>query len=157
MLIRRILSLSYSVLITAFVFSQNTLTVHQKDGEQFSFGFEEKLLVIFTETDLVVKTTKVELRYELLNVSKFTFDEKTIDDAVNIIAENKASITLDEYIVCISGAKVDIIVRLIDSNGKTLKTFKTDSEGSISFSISELPEGTYIIASESLTCKIIKK
>ena len=157
MLIRRILSLLYSVLITASVFSQNTLTIHQKDGQQFSFGFEEKPLVTFTETDLVVKTTKVELRYELLNVSKFTFDEKSIDDAVISVVNNKTSITLDEYTVCISEAKADIVVRLIASNGQILKSYKTDSDGSVTFSISELPEGTYIIASESLTCKIIKK
>lgn len=145
------------VFITLSLLAQNTLTVHQKDGQEFSFGFEEKPLVTFTETELVVKTSKVELRYELSKFSKFTFDEKKIDDAVNPIVENKASITLDEYTVCISGAKADILVRLIASDGHILQQYKTDTDGSVTFSISELPEGTYIIASESLTCKILKK
>ena len=137
--------------------SAKYLTVHQKDGQEFSFGFEEKPLVTFTETELVVKTSKVELRYELSKFSKFTFDEKEIDDTVMPVINYKASITLDEYIVYISGAKADIVVRLIASNGQTLNTYKTDSDGSVKFSISELLKGTYIIASESLTCKIIKK
>ena len=154
---RRLLFSLFCVFITLPLIAQNTLTVHQKDGQEFSFGFEEKPLVTFTETELVVKTSKVELRYELSKFSKFTFDEKEVDDAVNLITENKASITLDEYTVCITGAKADIVVHLIASSGQTLKTYKTDSDGSVTFSISELPEGTYIIASESLTCKIIKK
>lgn len=152
------LSLScFYIFITFPLLAQNTLTVHQKDGQEFSFGFEEKPLVTFTETELVVKTSKVELRYELSKFSKFTFDEKEIDDTVMPVINYKASITLDEYIVYISGAKADIVVRLIASNGQTLNTYKTDSDGSVKFSISELLKGTYIIASESLTCKIIKK
>ncbi|MBO7049768.1 MAG: hypothetical protein J6W42_04040 [Bacteroidaceae bacterium] len=154
---RRLSFLSLFALFVCQAFAQNTLTVHQKDGQEFSFGFEEKPLVTFTETELVVKTSKVELRYELSKFSKFTFDEKEVDDAVNPITEKKASITLDEYTVCITGAKADIVVRLIASSGQPLNSYKTDSNGSVTFSISELPEGTYIIASESLTCKIIKK
>ncbi|MCQ2069422.1 MAG: hypothetical protein MJY68_10110 [Bacteroidaceae bacterium] len=157
MFMRKLSFLSLFALLVCQVFAQNTLTVHQKDGQQFSFGFEEKPLVTFTETELVVKTSKVELRYELSKFSKFTFDEKEVDDAVNPITEKEASITLDEYTVCITGAKADIVVRLIASNGQTLNSYKTDSDGSVTFSISELPGGTYIIASESLTCKILKK
>ena len=154
---RRLLFSLFCVFITLPLLAQNTLTVHQKDGQEFSFGFEEKPLVTFTETELVVKTSKIELRYELSRFSKFTFDEKEIDDAVLPVVNNKANITLDEYTVCISGAKADIVIRLIASSGQILNSYKTDSDGSVTFGISELPEGTYIIASESLTCKIIKK
>lgn len=137
--------------------AQNTLTIHQKDGQQFSFGFESKPVVTFTDTELVVKSKGVELRYELAEFSKFTFDDKDpIDDAVPTIV-SKASITLNEYTVCISGAKSDINVQLVASDGHTLQQYKTDADGSVTFSISELPQGTYIIASESLTCKILKK
>lgn len=146
-----------AILFVAPLFSQNTLTVHQKDGQQFSFGFESKPVVTFTDTELIVKSKGIELRYELARFSKFTFDEKEIDDAVIPIVENKASITLDEYTVSISGAKADIIVRLMASDGRTLEQYKTDADGSLTFSIAELPEGTYIIVSESLTCKILKK
>ncbi len=154
---RKLFVLLCATLFVAPLFSQNTLTVHQKDGQQFSFGFESKPVVTFTDTELIVKSKGIELRYELARFSKFTFDEKEIDDAVIPIVENKTSITLDEYTVSISGAKADIIVRLMASDGRTIEQHKTDADGSVTFSISELPEGLYIIASESLTCKIIKK
>lgn len=139
------------------LFSQNTLTIHQKDGQQFSFWFEDKPVVSFTDTDLIVKSTKTELTYALSSVSKFTFDD--IEDAVISIKGDaaKAVITLDSYTVSITGAKADITVRLISSDGKQLYSFKTSQDGSLTFSIAELPQGTYIISSESLTCKILKK
>ncbi|MBO7589474.1 MAG: hypothetical protein J6T18_08640 [Bacteroidaceae bacterium] len=150
--------LSCVLMLTSLTaFGQNTLTVHQKNGEQFSFGFEDKPVVTFTETELVVKSTKTELRYELAKVSRFTFDSK--ESAVEGIKEDstKASITLDEYTVNITGAKAGDTVRLIASDGRQLHSCKTDEAGSVTFSIAELPEGTYIISSESLTVKILKK
>lgn len=137
--------------------AQNTLTIHQKDGQQFSFGFEEKPVVSFTDNALAIKSTKVEVQYELAKVAKFTFDD--VADVVNAIKADdvNASITLGEYSVSITGAKADATVHLIASDGKQLQTYRTDQDGSLSFSIADLPQGTYIIASESLTCKILKK
>lgn len=156
-LMRRIVTILFTVLLGAHVFAQNTLTVHQKDGEKFYFGFEDKPTVTFTDNELVVTSTKTELRYELAKVAKFTFDD--IEDAViNIKADASiASITLDEYTVSITGVKADVPICLITSDGKLLQTYKTDQEGSVTFSIAELPQGAYIINSESLTCKILKK
>jgi len=154
---KRLSLLLLAAVAAAPLFSQNTLTIHQKDGQQFSFGFEDKPVVSFTDTDLIVKTTKTELTYALSSVSKFTFDD--IEDAVISIKGDaaKAVITLDSYTVSITGAKADITVRLTSSDGKLLQSYKTTQDGSLTFSIAELPQGTYIISSESLTCKILKK
>lgn len=154
---KRIITLSLLVILAIPAISQNTLTVHQKDGQQFSYGFEEKPVVTFTDNNLIIKSTSVEVSYELSQLAKFTFDN--IDTDVENIKEDisKASITLDEYTVKISGAKPGITVSLISSDGKLLHSYKTDKEGSVIFSISELSEGTYIITSESLTFKVLKK
>ena len=76
------------------LFSQNTLTIHQKDGQQFSFGFEDKPVVSFTDSDLIVKSTKTELTYALSSVSKFTFDD--IEDAVISINDDAAKAVIIE-------------------------------------------------------------
>ena len=154
---RRLSLCLLGALLVCSIFAQNTLTVHQKNGEQFSFGFEDKPVVTFTDTELIVTSTKTELRYELANVNKFTFDD--VEDAViNIKSDaSKASITLDEYEVSISGLEADAAIRLITSDGKLLQSYKADEAGSVTFSIAELPQGTYIITTESLSCKIIKK
>ncbi len=154
---KRLYLLLLVVVAAVPLFSQNTLTIHQKDGQQFSFGFEDKPVVSFTDSDLIVKSTKTELTYALSSVSKFTFDD--IEDAVISINDDaaKAVITLDSYTVSITGAKADIEVRLNSSDGKLLQSYKTDEDGDVTFSIADLPNGTYIISSQSLTVKILKK
>ena len=154
---KRILTLLCTVLMAVPVFSQNTLTIHQKDGHQFSFGFDDKPIITYTDTDLVLKTTKTEVMYPLASLSKFTLTD--VEDAVIPIKQdgNTAKLELDSYMVSITGTKAGIAVTLIGPDGKTVGTYKTDSEGSVSFSIADLPKGLYIINSENLTCKIQKK
>ena len=146
-----------TVLLSVPLFSQNTLTIHQKDGQQFSFGFDDKPVITYTDTDLVLKTTKTEVQYPLASVAKFTFTD--VEDAVIPIKQdgNAAQLELDGYVVSITGAKADINVLVIGPDGKTLGTYKTDSDGSVTFSVADLPQGLYIINSENLTCKILKK
>ena len=146
-----------TVLLSVPLFSQNTLTIHQKDGQQFSFGFDDKPVITYTDTDLVLKTTKTEVQYPLASVAKFTFTD--VEDAVIPIKQdsNAAQLELDGYVVSITGAKAGINVLVIGSDGKTLGTYKTDSDGSATFSVADLPQGLYIINSENLTCKILKK
>ena len=137
--------------------AQNTITVHQKDGQQFSLGFNDKPVVTYNDNELIVKTDKTELRCALTNVAKFTFDD--VEDAViNIKTDlSKTSISLDENNVSITGAKANITVRLLASDGKQLQSYETDKDGTVTFSISDLSEGTYIVTSDSLTIKILKK
>jgi len=154
---RRLYLLLLAAVAAAPLFSQNTLTIHQKDGQQFSFGFSEKPVITYTDTDLVLKTTKTEVMYPLASLSKFTLTD--VEDAVIPIKQdgNTAKLELDSYMVSITGTKAGIAVTLIGPDGKTVGTYKTDSEGSVSFSIADLPQGLYIINSENLTCKIQKK
>ena len=138
-------------------FSQNTLVIHQKDGQKFSFGFDDKPVITYTDNDLVLKTAKTEVQYPLASLSKFTFvDIPTEVDAV-AVDRKSPEITLDDYMIRITGAKAETVVKVTGMDGKTLAAYKADSEGTVTFSIADLPEGVYIISSDSLTCKILKK
>ncbi len=154
---KRLLLILLGALLASPVFAQNTLTVHQKNGEKFSIGFEDKPVVKFTDSLLVVTTSKTELRYEIVKIAKFTFDG--VESTVNGIESDarKASVTLDEYTVSISGVEDDTEIRLVSPDGKLLQSYKSDADGQVTFSIAQLPQGTYLITSDSLTCKIIKK
>ena len=154
---KRLSTILLTVLLSLSALSQNTLTIHQKDGQQFSFGFDDKPVITYTDTYLVLKTTKTEVQYPLASVAKFTFTG--VEDAVIPIKQdsNAAQLELDGYVVSITGAKAGINVLVIGPDGKTLDTYKTGSDGSVTFSIADLPQGLYIINSENLTCKILKK
>ena len=153
---KRMILLFSAVMLMSSVFAQNTLTIYQKDGQQFSFGFEDKPVITYTDTDLVLKTTKTEVQYPLADVIKFTF--KDAETAVAPIKEGRAAqLELKNYTVSITDAKAGINVTVIGSDGKAVGSYKTDSDGSATFSIADLPQGLYIINSENLTCKFLMK
>ncbi len=148
--------LLFCVLMT-HISAQNTLTIHQKDGRLFSYGFLEKPIITYTETDLVLTTAHIVVEYPLSAISKFTFTETETSvsdvetDVVTPILE------LKDNTVHISGAKPQQTISLIGTDGKIVSTFKTDANGYVTFSIVALPEGVYIVKSESLTFKISKR
>ena len=151
------LSLLGAVFLTAPVFGQNFLTIQQKDGQEFSFGFEDKPIITYTDNDLVLKTSKTELQYPLASLAKFTFtDTATEVDAVQDDIKNP-TFTIDGYEINITGTKAGINVSVISTDGKAIGTYKTDQDGSVSFSIADLSLGIYIIKSENLTFKVLKK
>ena len=141
--------------------SQNVITVHLKDGNPLYFAFKFNPVISFTDTDIVLTTSEgISFTYPLAGLTKFTFDTSDIiPTEADEIKEDvkKVTLSIDEYTVTITGAKAEIPVRLISSDGKLVNAYKTDTEGSVSFSISELSEGTYIISSEDITVKILKQ
>lgn len=152
---KRYLFLFGIVLMAVSAFSNNTLTIHQKDGTQVNFGLADMPVISYTDSDLVIKSSQTEVLYPLALIAKFTFTD--VEDGVISIEASSSQLVLDDYMVRISGAKPEITVSVIGADGKTLATHKTDAEGDITFSIAELPEGVYIIKSEEITCKVLKK
>ena len=134
---------------------QNTLIVHQKNRESISFGFDEKPVVTFTDTELIVKTTANELQFPFDNLYRFTFD--VAGTGVDGIKDDlRSRISLDKYNVSINGAKPGLVVKIVSSDGKVIKEYETDADGNLAFSIEELSAGIYVISSESLNCRILK-
>ena len=145
---------SFQVVVSA----SDAVTILQKDGKSFSYAFNEKPVVTFSANSLILTTAQVKVEYPISNIKKISFsdtqsDPETVVEAVNADPE----LEFDNYTVNISGAKAGTLISLIGPDGKILNSYKTDSEGNVSFSIDELPDGLYIIASDNLTCKILKK
>lgn len=137
-------------------FAQGTIIIHQKDGQKCGFGFEDKPVITYTDTHLVLKTTNTEVQYPLAFLNKITFSD--YDTAVQIIhdSNNSPEMTLDNFDICITGAKPNTAVSIVDSGGKTLDNFQIDANGTTTFNIEKLPQGVYIIKADNFTCKILK-
>lgn len=154
---RKLLFTLFAAVLSVPMFSQNTLTIHQKDGQQFSFGFDDKPVITYTDNDLVLKTTKTEVQYPLESLLKLTFnDSETAVKPVLKDGKNPA-LVLDSYAVNISGAKAGVEVTVFSADGKSVNSYKASPDGNVSFSIADLTEGVYIIKSENLSIKVLKK
>ena len=136
--------------------AQNILTIYQKDGRFFSYGFDDKPVIKYTDNDLILKSHDVEVYYPLSAIAKIAFTESTAIETIEEIYNNP-TILLENHLVRINGSKPGIIVAIVGIDGKTYGTYKTDQEGTTSFSISMLPKGIYIITSEEITCKFLKE
>ena len=154
---KQLVSLLGAVLMSIPLMGQNTLTIQQKDGRQFNYGFEDKPVITYTDSALVLKTAKTELSFPLSALDKLSFTD--IETVVAPVKESKSDgqLTLENYEVSISGAEPGAEVSVVGADGKKLASYKTDASGCVSFSIAQLPQGIYVIKSESLTCKILKK
>lgn len=153
---RKLLFVLFAALFSVPMFSQNTLTIHQKSGGQISFGFDDKPVITYTDNYIVLKTTKTNVQYPLESLLKITFNET--ETAVKPVVDAKAPIlSLDSYAVNIAGAKAGVKVTVYSADGKSVNSYKTSPDGDVSFSIADLTEGVYIIKSENLSIKVIKK
>ena len=146
--------------------SQNVMVVHLKTGKVVELAFKYQPVVTFTETEAVLTTNIdgriVVVRYPLAALTKFTFTTKDYSDPdlpteVEEVPARDVSFLIEDYTVTITGAKAEMVVRLISTDGRQINAYRTDQEGSVSFSIADLPAGTYIINSEDITFKILKK
>lgn len=135
----RLLTISCLFFGVASCFAQNTLNIHQKDGAVVSYGFVEKPVVTYTATGIHLSTTKVEMDYPFTSLEQFTFSDNDAN-SINVLKTE--------------GTNEDISI--YDMRGMLVKTIK-QSDGSASFSTSDLPQGTYIIKNGSTTYKIIKR
>jgi hypothetical protein len=153
---RQIVFFLFCVLATE-TFAQNTLTIHHKDGRDFNYGFSERPVITYTETDLVLTTTNIVVEYPLSALSKFTFTDVdlSVSNVDNEIISPK--LVLKEYAVYITGAMPEQIVYLLGVDGKIIATYKTDINGTVTFNIESLHKGVYVIKTNLFTCKISKK
>lgn len=151
---------------SVWVRSQNVMTAHLKNGGVVDFAFSDKPVVTFTDSEVVFTTTvdgrSVVVKYETAALSKFTFATKDLTepenpDAVERIEKDRIKILIDDYTVTVTGAKADQVVRLITAGGSVAGSYKTDKDGSVYFSIADVPVGTYIITCQDISFKILKQ
>ena len=144
------------------LYSQNNvMTAHFKNGQVVDFLFTLEPVVTFTDTEVVLTYKGLKFNYPLAELTKFTFSKKDIPDITEVeeTVEDVRNVTyfINGYTINISGAKAETALRVYASDGRMLEAYKTDKEGSLSFSIEDLPDGTYVINSEEITFKIQKK
>ena len=153
--------LALSILTPVAVLAQddlNYLIIHQKDGTEASFGFNEKPVITYTDNDLIIKTTTApEMHYLLASLSKISFSE-TPTAVIPVSDQKQAPVfEFDGNTVNISGVEAEGVIVVVAADGKTVITAKADYDGKASFGIAELPEGIYVVKTDIISFKILKK
>lgn len=130
--------------------------VWTKSGEQISFPISEKPKVTHNNDGFIVSSTSTSIEYAAADVKKFTL-APIGSDGVEPIKPLNSNICQFDNTLMLSGFRVGSIVKIITINGQTLIVETIHNDGTLSIDLSSLNKGVYIVSTESITCKFIKR
>ena len=152
---KRLLLLLLLLSSATSLLAQTALVVHQKSGEVVYFSFSEQPKATYSGTNLVLTTTKTTVEYPIANLLKFTFGDMA--DGIEDVTDAKADVKIDNDAIIITGTKVSADVSVFNVSGVKVCTKKADADGNAAISTSNLPNGVYVVKSNNVTFKFIKK
>lgn len=127
-----------------------------KSGEQISFPVSEKPKVTHNNDSYIVFSTTTSVEYVTADVKKFTL-EPINPDGIESIKPLDSNICQFDNTLILSEFRAGSIVKIITLNGQSLITETINNDGTLSIDLSSLNKGIYIISTECITCKFIKR
>lgn len=135
---------------------KNTFVIYAKDGTKTSYALNEQPKLSFTETHLVITTNGIEVNYDLDNMEKFTYEYSESSNVTDLRTDNPI-IKLDGENLLLSALPANSSISIYSSNGTLVFQKDIRQAGKYAFPLSNLEKGVYIIKTNSLTHKILKK
>lgn len=125
-----------------------------------AYPLDEHPNVTYNDGMLKITTDVEEFSIEPDKVSKFTINDSKPNDDLTGIDENyilSQKLKKGKDYMSFVGCRAGMDVYVYSMSGMLIKTAKTDSDGTLYLSLEELGSGVYIVKSEKITCKILKK
>ena len=131
------------------------------DGSRTAYALGQHPVVTYTNGELLLTTTQQQVAYTAGDVRKFTFSASDIScDAPTSVTsplEQDWQFSLQQGNVHFSGSPAGSTIIVYTIDGKLLHTTTTDEAGNAAIDIASYPAGVYIIKTETITHKIIKR
>lgn len=133
----------------------STLIVQTKSGTEMAFFLKDKPRVTFEGTYLKVISSVGDVTFALSDVLRFTYSKK--DPAgINEKVDEKTGVIVQDDVLVISQLKTGSIVNVYSLDGKLVRQLKAQRTGTYRLSLSELPQGLYLVKADNVTYKITK-
>ena len=131
------------------------------DGSRTAYTLGQHPVVTYTNGELLLTTTQQQVAYAAGDVRKFTFSVSDIScDVPTSVAsplEQSQQFSLQQGNVYFSGCPAGSPITVYTLDGKQMQTVTTDETGNATIDIASYPTGVYIIKTETITHKIIKR
>lgn len=131
------------------------------DGSRTAYALGQHPVVTYTNGELLLTTTQQQVTYAACDVRRFTFSASDIScDAPTSVTsplEQGQQFNLQQGNVRFSGSPAGSTITVYTIDGKLLHTTTTDEAGNATIDIASYPAGIYIIKTETITHKIIKR
>lgn len=132
------------------------LVVWAKDGTKVAYALAEKPKVTFTETELIITSNGVEVKYDLENMARFTYEDNTATAITNLQTGN-VSFKLNGESLLFPALKANSTVSVYSLNGMLVFKKTVSQNGEYALPLSNLNAGVYMVNVNGLTYKIVKR
>lgn len=138
------------------------LVVWTQDGGNVLYPLNEQPSIKFDGNgNYVVRSSAVEVQYPVADVRMFTLadtDNPRPDQPMDIPdVSSRHNFSYSDNTVRFSSLPLGGKVQVYNASGVLLRNYEVSDDGTASININDLPKGIYIIKTESITHKIIKK
>ena len=134
------------------------------DGCRCAYALAEHPVVTYSDGELLLDTRHQQVSYAATEVRKFTFSasdiscEGELPPTTGVVpAVCESQLLLAQGDVLFNGCKAGSTVGVYTMDGKLLHSVQADENGNAILSLSAYPAGIYIIRTETITHKIIKR
>lgn len=133
------------------------------DGSRYAYALDQHPVVTYSDGELQLSTSQQQISYPAVEVHKFTFSASDIScdghPPVSVTAplEQITQFNLQQGEIHFSSCRAGTPISLYALDGKQLHTVTVDANGRASIDTSVYPAGVYIIKTETITHKIIKR
>ena len=159
---RKLLTIILLLVVAIAMQAQNTdntqrLVVWQKSGEKVYFDLAEEPETTFEGTQLVIKTTKTTVYYQLENVLRYTYEGKMTAIDAPKLRPGEIIFRQGSDQMAFDGLANDTRIDVYTLDGKLLKTLKAHGGQQTVVSLAGRPAGTYIVKVGDAPYKFLKR
>lgn len=133
-----------------------TLEVWTKGGEQITYVLNDRPVVSWSDTDVVITTADLTVSYPLSELWKFTFGMQA-NAAAALCQETDGQMQMQDGLLRLSGFPANMPIAVYSLDGHVAATATTLTDGTATIRIHTLATGIYVVKTGSTTHKIIKK
>lgn len=137
------------------------LVVWTRDGSRAEFAFADKPQVTIEGDKFVVATQSTNMEFLAVDILRFTLEDAAevpeTPSQVDLQRISQVDWKLSDGQLRLSGCRPGSIVSLFSASGQMLYQWRTDDEGSLVVDFSGHVQGIYIVKTETISFKIIKK
>lgn len=129
-------------------------------GARISFPFVEHPRLTYSDGAIVVTTSQEQLSYPHAEVRKFTLTDEDISQGETTeiaTAEREAQWQRHGDVMVFSACTPGERVIIYNATGQQIAQYTISADGTLQIPLSQFVEGMYIVKTESLTYKFMKK
>lgn len=135
---------------------KGAMVVETKGGDKVLFYFAQKPEMAFSGADVEIKSTAETVLYPMSDVAQIKFDEEATSGITNLKSGN-VSFRFTDGQLTVEGLAPASLVAVYSTGGVLCLQGKADGSGRVVLSTGALTRGAYIVKTDKVTYKIVKK